>query len=93
MLQPPGKSAFRALCRSGCVAANVRLPPFAPIGRTQRSSCIPDFCSLGPVKLPAPLQREPIQQIIDLQLRPLPPVEDRLHNLGASNVSRKMALT
>ena len=31
--------------------------------------------------LPLPLQRKPVQQIIQLQLRRLPPVEDRLHDL------------
>jgi len=31
--------------------------------------------------LPLPLQRKPLQQIIQLQLRRLPPVEDRLDDI------------
>jgi hypothetical protein len=41
--------------------------------------------------LPIPLQGRSFQQIIQLQLCRLPPIEDRLHDL--SNVNRRMPLT
>src|SRR5919106_4214502 len=40
-----------------------------------------DYIAVDGVELPLPIQRKPLQQIIQLQLRGLPPVEDGLHNI------------